>query len=111
MEYAKTTIYLSAYAKLPIDMPSGGMYKALDIGLIIDHEKEEIADASITLLTEETKRFLKSIMIGYQFGSGGIEPLLDEIRKRYFGSSQKAICVTLKLIFDKYSNWKKSNAI
>lgn len=105
-QFSDTTIYLSAYAKLPTDMPSGEVYKSLDIGLIIDYDTNKIEGASITLITDETKEFLKQIITGYNL-KNGIEPLVEEIKKRYFGNSQKAICVALKLIYEKYVNWCK----
>ena len=56
--YTESSIYLSAHAKLPSDMPSGEVYKSLDIGLIINSKTGEIEDASITLLTIESNKQL-----------------------------------------------------
>lgn len=107
-QYSEKSIYLSAYAKLPSDMPSGEMYKAVDIGLIIDPDTGEIEDASVTLLTDEARSFIKQVVVGYNINDGGsIDPLLNKIKARYFGSSQKAICVSLKLIYEKYVSFKK----
>ena len=106
-KYSENSIYLSGYAKLPLEMPSAEMYKALDIGLIINLDSGEIEDASITLLTDEAKGFLKQIIVGYNLEKNTIDPLLDKVRKRYFGASQKAICVVLKLIYEKYLSYKK----
>ena len=108
-QYSENSIYLSAYAKLPTDMPSGEMYKAVDIGLIINHDSGEIEDASITLLTDEARTFLKQIIVGHNLNQRSVEPLIEKIKTRYFGASQKAICVALKLIHEKYLVWKKEN--
>ena len=108
-KYSSKSIYLSAHAKLPSDMPSGEVYKAVDIGLIINPKAGEIEDASITLLTSEAVAFLKQIIVGYNLNESEIEPLLERIKSRYFGSSQKAICTTLKLIYEKYLDFKKTN--
>ncbi len=99
--YSKNSIYVSAFAKLPTDMPSGGVYKAVDIGLIINTETKVIEEISFTLLTEEAKGFLKQLAEGYCL-ENGIDELVDIIKKRYFGASQKAICVTLKLAYEKF---------
>lgn len=88
-------------------MPSGELYKAVDIGLIIDPESGLIEDVSITLLTEESKAFLKQLIVGYNINENAIEPLADKIRQRYFGASQKAVCVALKLIYEKYAGMQK----
>lgn len=106
-KYRETSIYISAYAKLPTEMPSAELYKSLDMGLVIDSQTGEILDAAITLVTEETKKFLKGILVGESLGEKGMEPIIEEIKARYFGTSQKAICVTLKLIYEKYLNLLK----
>lgn len=106
-QYSESSIYLSAYAKLPTDMPSGEMYKAVDIGLVINPEIGNIEDVSITLLTDEPKLFLKQIIIGYNLNDKPIEPLIETIKSRYLGASQKAICVALKLVHEKYLAFKK----
>ncbi len=102
VKYSESTIYVSAYAKLPTEMPSAELYKSLDMGLVIDKDTGEILDASITLVTEETKAFLKSIIVGYVIDDNGVDPLITRIKSRYFGASQKAICVTLRLLLEKY---------
>lgn len=106
-QYSNNSIYLSAHAKLPTDMPSGELYKAVDIGLVIDPDSGLIEDVSITLLTDESKAFLKQLIVGYNIDENAIEPLTEKIRQRYFGASQKAICVALRLIYEKYSGMKK----
>lgn len=108
-KYNENCIYFSAHAKLPSDMPSGEVYKAVDVALIIDPDTGTIEDASITLLTNEAVSFLKQIIIGYNLNENSVEPLLEKIKNKYFGNSQKAICVSLKLIYEKYLEWKKGH--
>ncbi|MBP2028450.1 hypothetical protein J2Z35_002253 [Acetoanaerobium pronyense] len=103
-KYDKTTVYFSSYAKLPGELPSAHYNRNLDIGLIINWETGRIEGLSCTLITQDTKDFLKSIIIGYNV-SNGIEPLIDEIKNRFFGSSQKALCVILKSIYEKYESY------
>lgn len=110
-KYSASSIYLSAHAKLPTDMPSGEMYKAVDIGLIINYDSGLIEDASVTLLTDEARFFLKQIIVGHNINENNIESLLEMIKKRYLGASQKAICVALKQIYEKYLIWKKENEL
>ncbi|MDF2655241.1 MAG: hypothetical protein K0R19_1715 [Bacillota bacterium] len=106
-QYSENSIYLSAYSKLPSEMPSAEIYKAIDIGLVINVDTGEIEDASVTLLTDEARNFLKQILVGYYLDKNSIEPLIGKIKKRYHGASQKAICVTLKLIYEKYLQWQR----
>lgn len=110
-KYSDNSVYLSAFAKLPSDMPSAEMYKAVDIGLVINPLSGEIEDASITLLTDEARSFIKQIILGYNVDKDSIDPLISKIKSRYFGTSQKAICVALKLVYEKYLEYKKANHI
>jgi len=108
-QYSENSIYLSAYSKLPAEMPSAEIYKAIDIGLIINTDTGEIEDASVTLLTDEARNFLKQILIGYKLNQDTVDPLIETIKKRYHGASQRAICVTLKLLYEKYVKFNISN--
>ena len=108
-DISDNSIYISAYAKLPADMPSGEVYKAVDVGLIINRKSGEIEDASITLLTSEAVNFLKQIIVGNNLKDSTIDSLLNKIKSKYFGSSQKAVCVALKLVYEKYIDLEKEN--
>ncbi len=105
-KYNENCIYFSAYAKLPSDMPSATVYKAVDVAVIIDTKKGTIEEASFTLLTAESAEFLKQIIVGYNFNENSVEPLIKSIRERYLGHAQKAICVALRLLYEKYIDWK-----
>lgn len=109
-QYSENTLYISAHAKLPSDMPSGEVYKAVDIGLVINPKTGEIEDMSVTLLTNEAVSFLKQIILGYNLNEDTIEPLIEKMRRRYYGGSQKAIGVALRLIYEKYLEWRKLNS-
>lgn len=100
--YSEDSVYLSATSKLPVGTPSQNIYDILDIGLIIDSKTGIIEDISITLLTKETIKFLKQLIIGFNLHEENIEILLDKIKSRYFGSAQKAVCVALKRLSDNY---------
>lgn len=109
--YNQNTVYFSAYAKLPSEMPSAKLSQNLDIGLIINFETGLIDGMSCTLMTEDTKDFLKSIIVGYPIQRLGIDPLIEEIKSRFFGASQKAVCVVLKAIDEKYSAWLETQRL
>lgn len=106
MAYTQSTYYISAYAKLSAEMPSGGVYKGLDMGFVIDMETGIVVDTSITLLTEETRKFIKDLIVGFDLNNG-VDKLINIFKKRYHGTSQKAICVVIKQIYEKYLLLKK----
>ncbi|SCZ80879.1 DUF3870 domain-containing protein [Acidaminobacter hydrogenoformans] len=106
--YDRNTVYFSAYAKLPCEMPSAHLNQNLDIGLIINYETGIVVGMSCTLITSDTKDFLKSIIVGYPIKELGIEPLIEEIKFRFLGASQKAVCVVLKATYEKYLAWMEA---
>jgi len=108
-KYSKATVYFSSYAKLPEELPSAHYNRNLDIGLIINFQTGDIEGLSCTLITEDTKEFLKSIIVGYNLNDG-IDILIEELKSRFFGSSQKALCVTLRSIYEKYQTFLKEKA-
>jgi hypothetical protein len=109
-KYSDDSMYISAYAKLPADMPSGGIYKAVDVGIVFNSISGEIEDAAFTLITSEAVSFLKQIIVGYNIYDKPIDDLLCRIKARYLGASQRAICVALKLIYERCNDWRKENA-
>lgn len=105
MQYSENSIYICSRAKLSKDMPSGEIYKTLDIGLVINPTTGIVEDASITLITPEAIMFLKQIIVGFSLNDETIDILIGRIKSRYLGTSQKAICVTLRHIHEKYKEY------
>ena len=99
--YSENSIYISSFAKLPLEIPAAEVYKVLDVGLIINVDTEIIEGASFTLVTDEAKAFLRQMIVGYDLHNG-IEPLLNKIKERFYGTSQKAVCVALNIVYEKY---------
>ncbi|WDV44317.1 DUF3870 domain-containing protein [Clostridiaceae bacterium M8S5] len=105
-KYNKDTVYFISYAKLPENISAGKLHGVVGVGLIINTKTGVIEDAVSTLLTEEAKDFLKSIMIGFNLHKNDIENLVNEISNRFHGVSRKAVCVALKSTYEKYESWK-----
>lgn len=91
---------------MPSTIPSGEIYQYLNIGLVINDKTGVIEDTSITLLSEGAVRFLEYLIIGFNLKEEGIDILINKIETRYFGWSQKAICVAIKQAYEKYSAFK-----
>ncbi|QZY55513.1 DUF3870 domain-containing protein [Crassaminicella profunda] len=105
-EYSTNTVYFISYAKLPMEISAANMHKVVGVGLIINEDTGIIEDTSCTLITEEARKFIKQVIVGYNVHENGIEPLIEKIKKRFHGSSQKAICVAIKGTYEKYMIWK-----
>lgn len=107
MDYSPETVYFISYAKLSHNIPAGKLLDTVGVGLIIDQETGVVIDTSCTLLTDEAKLFLKSIIVGYNIHEEPIEVLHNKIQSRYHGFSQKAICVAVSGAIERYLQWKK----
>lgn len=101
-KYHKKTLYVVGDAKTAVNNPITTHYNAYFIALIIDEESEDVIDVGVSTILEETKQFVKSLFIGYCM-SNGEKPLIDEIKRRYYGSSQKALIVAWKDAYKKYT--------
>lgn len=106
MNYTENSVYFSGSSKLPLSIPSGEIYESLNVGLVINKKTGIIEDISITLLSDGAVRFLKYLVIGFNIHDQGIETLTNIIKARYFGGSQKAFCVAIKLAYEKYKLYK-----
>lgn len=105
--YSDDTVYFISYAKLPSSIAAAKLLDVVGVGLVINHKTGIIEDVSCTLITDEAKRFLKDIMIGYNLHENGVDALVDSIHLRFHGLSQKAICVAVKAAFERYETWKE----
>lgn len=107
--YSDETVYFISYAKLPDNMTAGLMHKIVGLGMVINYKTGIIEDISCTLMTTVAKQFLEDVFIGYSLHEKGIDPLLDAIRFRIHGNSQKSLCVVAKENYKRFNDWKKKN--
>ncbi|MFZ5968882.1 MAG: DUF3870 domain-containing protein [Bacillota bacterium] len=105
-KYSEASVYFISYAKLPSEISAANMHKVVGVGLVINPINGIIEDSSCTLITEEAKEFIKQIIVGHNLHTEGIEPLIEKIKHRFHGLSQKAICVAVKGSYERYVTWK-----
>lgn len=104
--YDKNTIYIIGDSKTASNNPITHQYTAFFIALVIDKDKEVILDMGASSTLPITGDFIRSLFIGYSMKLG-LEPMKEEIIRRYHGASQKAIIVAWKDAFKKYLQIKK----
>ena len=105
--YNKDTVYFIAYAKLPTEISAAHVHKVVGVGMIINKETGIVEDASCTLVTPEAISFIKQIIVGHNLHKEGIEPIIEGIKQRFHGASQKSLWVASKGTYEKYVMWKK----
>lgn len=100
MLYDKDTIYIVGDAQSSTNNPITQQFSAFFIGLVVDTTNNKIIDAGCSSTIEVTSEFIRSIFIGYSILES--DEVENEIRRRYFGSSQKALIVAYKDAQKKY---------
>lgn len=110
INYSDETVYLISYVRLPENIPASLFNGYVGIGLVINYKTGVIEDNSCTLVTKVARNFLNDLIIGYNiYENDGIEPLVDIIKKRFNGASQKCIIAILRDVHKKFLKWKKEN--
>lgn len=98
--YDVDTIYVVGDAQAANNNPIKQQYSAFFIGLVVDTTNEKIVDAGCSATIPLTSAFARSIFMGYSIHD--TEEVELEIKRRYFGSSQKAMIVAFKDAQKKY---------
>lgn len=106
--YDKNTVYFISYAQLPENISAKKVVGTIGLGIVVDFYTDIIVDTSCTLITEEARVFLNAIIVGYNI-SKDIDDLIEEVRFRFNGQSQKSVCVVLRDVHRKYISWKETN--
>lgn len=109
--YSDETVYFISYAKLPSSIAAAKLLDVVGVGLVINVKTGIIEDTSCTLITDEAKKFLKDIIIGFNLHEYGVDRLVEEVQYRFHGLSQKAVCVAIKGAVERYETWKEENNI
>ena len=100
--YDKSTVYVIGHGKTSKDNAITEIFKIFFIGFVIDTETDEVVDLSCAATIRTTSEFVASLFVGRKFDRYSLD-LEEEIKRRYFGSSQVAIIVAYKDAFKKYS--------
>ncbi|MFD0696167.1 DUF3870 domain-containing protein [Paenibacillus sp. GCM10027628] len=100
MLYDKDTVYIIGDAQASVNNPITQQYNAFFIGLVVDTTSHKIVDAGCSSTIPLTSEFVRSIFIGHNMLL--LEGVAEEIRRRYHGSSQKALIVAYKDAQKKY---------
>jgi hypothetical protein len=98
--YDKDTVYIIGDAQASVNNPITQQYSAFFIGLVVDTASHKIIDAGCSSTIPLTSDFVRSIFIGHNMLH--FDAVADEIRRRYHGSSQKALIVAYKDAQKKY---------
>lgn len=102
--YKRESVYVIGEAKSPENNPITLRYNLFYIGFVIDVTNDQIIDAECSATLEITKSFVQSLFTGKSMWD--TEKVTDEVQRRYFGSSQRALIVAYKNAQKKYKDIK-----
>lgn len=93
--YEASTVYIVGNSRTNTENAITTLYNSFYIGFVIEPGDGRIVDVSCSATIRTTDEFVKSMFVGKSMGSDDAS-LEYEIRRRYHGSSQKAIIVAYK---------------
>jgi len=100
-----TTVLLSGYAKLPANVTSSKLYDQFVVVVTVNMSTGVVLDADCTLSTELSRRFISGMIRGYNMEQG-IDHLIGELDKKFYGNTKRAVCTALKMVQEKYGEAK-----
>lgn len=99
------TLCVIGNARVQSDNPITHQFSSFFITFIVDSEDGEILDADVSMTLALSRNFVREMFLGKSLANVD-EALLEEIRLRYLGSSQKALQVAYKDGVKKYRAWR-----
>ncbi|WMJ77289.1 MULTISPECIES: DUF3870 domain-containing protein [unclassified Sedimentibacter] len=100
----KETVYIIGESRTNMDNAITTIYNSFYIAFEVDVDTDKIVDVGCTHTINITEDFIKKIFIGRNIGD--YCHLEQEIRRRYHGTSQKAVIVSYKDAIKKYQGVK-----
>jgi len=100
-KYPPNTILVTGFAQLPKGTTMYEQYKIIGAALLINLDTTQIIEAELTFIADLPNKFLNSIIEGYYLNQG-VDPLFEEIKKRFGTPSQGAVLQAIRSAYDRY---------
>lgn len=89
------TVYVIGHGRTQSDNPIMNVYSQFFIGFSINVETDEVIDAAASFILDETKNFVRTLFVGKKFDDV-YDDIINDIERRYWGGSQRALIVAYK---------------
>jgi hypothetical protein len=99
------TVYIIGESKTNKENAITSIYNSFYIAFEVDTQSDRILDASCSHTINLTEKFVKSVFMDKDINAS--EEIEQEVKRRYHGSSQKAIIVAYKDALKKYEEIKE----
>ncbi len=93
--YGPNTVYIIGDAKSQQNNPIQQRFGRFMLGLVVDRETGVILNCGSSVMMKSTYDFIDSLFAGRNILNDG-DIIRQEVEKRYFGASQKAIIFAFK---------------
>lgn len=100
--YDKNTVYIIGNARTNSDNAITQKFISFFIGFVVERDSGKIIDLSCSSTIRTTDEFIRSMFVGKSLKSYE-DSTEEEIKNRYFGSSQRAIIVAYKDAVKKFN--------
>ena len=100
----KETVYIIGESRTNMDNAITVIYNSFYVAFEVDVETDEIIELGCTHTINITENFIRKLFIGKNFLD--TDYLEREIKRRYHGTSQKAVIVSYKDAVKKYQEVK-----
>nr|WP_312576548.1 DUF3870 domain-containing protein [Sedimentibacter sp.] len=99
------TVYIIGESRTNMDNAITVIYNSFYIAFEVNVETDGIVDAGCSHTMSITEKFIKSVFIGKNINE--YDKIEQEVKRRYHGTSQKAVIVSYKDALKKYLEVKK----
>lgn len=107
MKYGKETILVTGVATPPKEAPITGISEVFFASFVVCRETDIIIDMSCNLIYQMPIDFIRPMLIGRNLAED-LDQMVEEIRSRFWGLSQKTLIVALKDAHNRYLTAKKN---
>lgn len=104
----RNTILISGYAKLPANITAESVYNTMVVAVRFDKRNGIILNAEASVVTELARTFISELFVGYNLNDGP-EELLACFEAYYYGNAKKAIETAIRMVFNRYQEFKAQN--
>ena len=101
-------ILLAGYAKLPSNTTAQKMFDQMVVVADVDFDTGVVLDVDCSMATDLGRRFVLTMMKGYNLNRG-MDDLLEEMNLKYYGHLKRALLTAIREIGPQYADLKKEN--
>lgn len=99
------TVYIIGESRTNMDNAITVIYNSFYIAFEVNVATDKIIDAGCTHTMSITEKFIKNVFVGKNISE--YDKIEQEVKRRYHGTSQKAVIVSYKDALKKYLEIKK----